>query len=47
VRDQADSDNAAVVAAHDAVAALATLLEADVATVLSLSVPAEAAGDND
>jgi predicted lipoprotein len=41
------SDAAQVIAAYDAVAALATTLEGDVATGLTLAVPVEAAGDND
>jgi len=47
VRADVDGDPPSVQAAYDAVAALATLLENDVATVLALTVPAEAAGDAD
>jgi hypothetical protein len=47
VRDQVVDDDGTVLAAYDAVVALADLLETDVATVLTLSVPAEAAGDAD
>ncbi len=47
VREQVVDDRESVQAAYDAVAALAELLETDVATVLTLTVPAEAAGDAD
>ncbi len=47
VRADVDSDPETVQAAYDAVVALADFLEADVATVLALTVPAEAAGDAD
>ncbi|MEQ1570644.1 MAG: imelysin family protein, partial [Myxococcota bacterium] len=43
----ATTDPTPAVALHDAVAALGDLLESDVATTLALTVPAEAAGDND
>jgi predicted lipoprotein len=41
------TDRASVEALHDAVKGVADLLKGDVATVLTLTVPAEAAGDND
>jgi len=41
------ADRASVEALHDAVKAVTDLLKGDVATVLTLTIPAEAAGDND
>jgi predicted lipoprotein len=41
------SDRGSVEALHDAVKAVTDLLKGDVATVLTLTIPAEAAGDND
>lgn len=41
------SDPEAVVAAYDAVRRVTDLLKGDVATLLALQIPAEAAGDND
>ena len=40
-------DAAKLTAAHTAVKTVADLLKSDVATVLTLQVPSEAAGDND
>jgi predicted lipoprotein len=42
-----DSDTEALQALHDAVKGVADLLKGDIATVLTLQIPAEAAGDND
>jgi len=47
VRDDVADDDGSVLAAYDAVVSLANLLEGDVATVLTLTVPSEAAGDAD
>ncbi|MEC9388457.1 MAG: imelysin family protein [Myxococcota bacterium] len=47
VNDALSTDPDAVTAAHEAVRVLTELLKVDIATVLALEIPAEAAGDND
>ncbi len=47
INDSLTTDPDALDAAHAAVKALTDLLKVDIATVLALEVPAEAAGDND
>jgi len=47
LNDSLTTDPEALDAAHAAVKALTDLLKVDIATVLALEVPAEAAGDND
>jgi predicted lipoprotein len=47
VDDAATTDPTAAVAVYDALKEVTTLLQTDVAVILTLEVPAEAAGDND
>ncbi|MCB9687439.1 MAG: imelysin family protein [Alphaproteobacteria bacterium] len=47
VEEAADSDPATALALHTAITAVTEILETDVATILTLQLPTEVAGDND